>query len=245
MTENSPDLKVKAERVARKNELISVLLHQKSSNMSDAELLELLFSVIAPKHDAKKLSRVLLQKFGGIGEIINSDLDKFTQIPDISENMAVALKVISACSKRTAKMTLTSEKKPVFLIWDDFVAYCRQTMAYEEVENLRLFLLDDDMCWFKEENLSKGTVNKTVAHPREIVHEALKHSAGGIILAHNHPSEDCLPSEADILMTNEIIEAVESLGIKFIDHLIVTKGEIFSFRTNNLLKKDYFPNRKK
>ncbi len=80
-----------------------------------------------------------------------------------------------------------------------------------------------------------GTVNASVAHPREIVKEALKQNASSIIIAHNHPSGIPEPSRADISMTQRIQDALELVEIKLLDHIIVGSGDVVSFAERGLI----------
>lgn len=82
----------------------------------------------------------------------------------------------------------------------------------------------------------KGTVNKSIVHPREVFADALTDRAAGIVIVHNHPADDPTPSEADIEITKQLFEAGKLLGIKVIDHIIVTQDNYFSFESAGLLK---------
>jgi len=88
----------------------------------------------------------------------------------------------------------------------------------------------------KKRLVFKGTVNNSIVHPREVFADALTDRAAGIIFAHNHPADDSEPSEADIKITKQLCEAGNLLGIKVIDHIIVTKDDYFSFESAGLLK---------
>jgi len=81
----------------------------------------------------------------------------------------------------------------------------------------------------------KGTINSSGIHPREIFADALNDRASGIIFVHNHPENEVEPSEADIKITHSLCEAGKLLGIKVIDHIIITKNEHFSFKTEGLI----------
>jgi DNA repair protein RadC len=80
-----------------------------------------------------------------------------------------------------------------------------------------------------------GTLNASLVHPREIFQEALKQNSASVILVHNHPSGDCEPSEEDLLITKRIVDAGKTMGIDVLDHVIITKGKIYSFKDNNLI----------
>lgn len=98
------------------------------------------------------------------------------------------------------------------------------------------FYLDARNLIIKREIVSIGILNASLVHPREIFEPAIKNLSAQIIIAHNHPSGDCQPSEEDILLTKRLIEAGKILDIKIIDHIIVSKDNYFSFRENKLIK---------
>lgn len=75
-----------------------------------------------------------------------------------------------------------------------------------------------------------GTINQATVYPREIIKEALKCNAAAIIVAHNHPSGNCTPSESDRILTKKIEMACDLVGIRFVDHIVVGKGDYFSFK---------------
>jgi len=85
------------------------------------------------------------------------------------------------------------------------------------------------------EVISIGTLTANLVHPREIFEPAIKNLACGIILIHNHPSEETEPSNEDIKVTKQLIEAGKIMGIKILDHLIVAKSSFYSFEEHNLL----------
>lgn len=84
--------------------------------------------------------------------------------------------------------------------------------------------------------ISVGTINKTLVHPREVFCEAVTQRASGIICCHNHPYGACEPSEADIQTTKLLKHASEILSIAFLDHIIITREDYFSFQEHHLLE---------
>lgn len=87
------------------------------------------------------------------------------------------------------------------------------------------------------EEVTIGSLNAAVVHPREIFKAAILNNAAGIILVHNHPSGDCDPSEDDIEITNRLVKACEIMGIEALDHIIVGGGNYFSFKEKNIMPK--------
>ena len=80
-----------------------------------------------------------------------------------------------------------------------------------------------------------GTLNASIVHPREIFKEALEHNAASVILVHNHPSGDPEPSQDDLEITKRIIEAGKIMGIDVLDHVIITKTKVFSFKEKKII----------
>ena len=107
-------------------------------------------------------------------------------------------------------------------------------------ESLRVVLLDTKLHLLRVEEISLGSLNECLAHPREILRPAILHSAYAFILAHNHPSGDPSPSEADRRLTLRIAEAARLLQLTFFDHIIVGAPSLdrpayFSFREAGIL----------
>jgi DNA repair protein RadC len=101
-------------------------------------------------------------------------------------------------------------------------------------EVVRVVLLDAQHRCITKVDISRGTVNQSLAHPREIFRPAIVHWAYAFVLAHNHPSGNTSPSEADMQLTKRLVAAAEILQINFLDHVIVGRG-FFSFQEAGLL----------
>jgi DNA repair protein RadC len=99
-----------------------------------------------------------------------------------------------------------------------------------EKEHFLIVCLDSRRRLISIENLSIGTVNQTLVHPREVFKPAIVKAASYIILAHNHPTGDISPSLDDMQITERLIEASRVLGIPILDHLIVSDGNFLSFK---------------
>jgi len=95
--------------------------------------------------------------------------------------------------------------------------------------------LDSRNNLIKDAIISVGTLNANLVHPREIFQEALKQNAASVILVHNHPSGDPEPSEDDLTITKRLTEAGKIMGIDVLDHIIITKTKVFSFKEKKLI----------
>ena len=96
-------------------------------------------------------------------------------------------------------------------------------MRWKDKEIVLVLLLDAQCHLIKPVEISTGTLNESIAHPRDILRPAVIHNAYGFILAHNHPSGDPTPSQADNALTKRIQESAQLLGIRFLDHIIIGK----------------------
>ena len=126
-------------------------------------------------------------------------------------------------------------QRQVISSWDALLDYCHTTMAHRDTEQFRLFFLDTKNTLIADEAQASGTVDHVPVYPREVVKRALELNASALILVHNHPSGDPTPSEADIVMTQKIKDAVEVMGITLHDHLIIGKSCELSFRSEGYL----------
>ena len=116
---------------------------------------------------------------------------------------------------------------------------CLDMQAFQQ-EVLRVVLLDARLRRITAVDVSKGTVNESLAHPREVFRSAISHSAYALVVVHNHPSGDVSPSEADTRLTRRIAEAARILQIQLLDHVIVgqplaNRQGYFSFKEAGIL----------
>ena len=108
---------------------------------------------------------------------------------------------------------------------------------YATQENFIIVLLNAKNNIISIEDIFKGSIDTSIAEPKEIFREALKYPTSAIILAHNHPSGDTTPSIEDIYVTKRIVEAGKILGIRILDHIIIGDNNFFSLKQNGLIEK--------
>ncbi|MBQ8481783.1 MAG: DNA repair protein RadC [Alphaproteobacteria bacterium] len=205
------------------------------ASMSDYELLELLLTMAIPRRDVKPLAKKLINRFGDIGEVLHTPAHELMDA-GVSVNTIVLIRLVAACGMRSAYAGFRDSNEPIFSNWIQFEEYCREKMAYKEIEEFRVFFLDASYRLKGEKLITTGTVNKSSIHPREVIRAALDNKAVYIIMAHNHPSGDVKPSDADILMTKNFEELTSIMDIVLFDHLIVGREGTFSFRAAGYIK---------
>lgn len=201
--------------------------------LADYELLELVLFRAMPRRDVKPLAKALLAKFGSFAETISAPRARLKEVAGLGEAAITELKVVQAAALRLARGEL--RKRPALSSWSAVLDYCRSTMAFAEKEQFRILFLDKRNQLIADEVQQTGTVDHTPVYPREVVKRALELSASAIILVHNHPSGDPTPSQADIQMTQAIVEVGKPLGIAVHDHIVVGKDGHASFKGLRLI----------
>jgi DNA repair protein RadC len=190
--------------------------------LSDYELLEMVLFPALPRRDTKPLAKSLLKTFGSFAEVIHAPAARLREIDGIGDASINQLKLIAAAASRIAKGEL--KQRTALSSWNDVIDYCRTSMAFADKEQFRLLFLDKRNRLIADEVQQTGTVDHTPVYPREVIKRALELSATALILVHNHPSGDPTPSQADIQMTQAIINIATPLGISVHDHIIVGKN---------------------
>jgi DNA repair protein RadC len=201
--------------------------------LADYELLELLLTIAVPRRDMKPLAKDLLRRFGSFAEVVNASPERLRDVEGVGDGVVAALKIVAAGVQRVAKVELAS--RPVLSSWSTLIDYCRSAMAFADREEFRVLHLDKRNNLISDEVQQRGTVDHTPVYPREVVRRALELGATALILVHNHPSGDPSPSQADIWMTKDIVDASSPFGIVVHDHIIIARSGHFSFRARNLI----------
>lgn len=201
--------------------------------LPDYELLELVLFRAIPRQDVKPLARRLLDTFGDFNRVVTAPAPRLAVIQGVGDAVIQELKIVEASAQRMMRARVMN--RAVLASWDALLDYCHTTMAHRETEQFRVLFLDRKNVLIADEEQAKGTVDHVPVYPREVVKRALELNASAIILVHNHPSGDPTPSDADIVMTGQIQDAAEVLGITLHDHLIIGKERELSFRAGGYL----------
>lgn len=201
--------------------------------VADYELLELILFAASPRGDVKPLAKRLLRTFGSLGEVAAADTTRLAAVDGVGDAAIAAIKACRAMAEEMIKAPV--RERNVLSSWRALLDYCHAAMAREPVEQLRLLFLDKSNTLIAEEIQQQGTIDETPIYPREVVKRALANEAAAVILVHNHPSGDPMPSAADLEMTRRIRDALRAVGIELHDHLIIARKGHASFRNLGLL----------
>jgi DNA repair protein RadC len=199
------------------------------SALADYELLELLLGLALPRQDVKPLAKSLLARFGGFAGVMAAEPAQLMEITGVKEASAAAIKIVQAASLLMLRQQVMN--RPVLGSWQQVLEYCHAVMAHEGTEQFRLLFLDNKNQLIADEMQSKGTVDHTPVYVREVVKRALTLGASALVMAHNHPAGDPTPSRDDILMTRLVEAALDKVGIRLHDHIIVGRNAHASLRS--------------
>lgn len=206
--------------------------------LSDAEMLAIFLRTGAPGRSAVELAGDLIAAAGGLSRMATMTPNQLQKLgKGIGPAKACELASAFEMGKRIARQNARSEPLGSPEKIYDFMGPQLQALSRE---SLRVVLLDTRHRLVREEEVSLGTLNESLAHPREILRPALLHGAYAFVLVHNHPSGDPAPSEADRALTRRIREVAELMQIHLLDHVIIGRERpgalpYFSFKEHGLL----------
>lgn len=212
------------------------LLIYGEESLEDKELLAIILRRGIKEKNVFELSGEILDKYEDFVKLQKLDLNDLVKIKGIGEVAAINLKAALEMGKRYHLQKLKVTYKKIKSPEDAYEI--SQDMIYYEKECVRVYLLDSKLNVIHSENISEGTANSSIAHPRDIFKIAIKLNAVSIILVHNHPSGDSSPSIQDIELTDKIKEAGKILGIKLNDHIIIGNNQYYSFNLSRKVEKD-------
>ncbi len=196
------------------------------SNLSDSELLAIILQQGTKDENVIDMSSRLIQKYG-LDKLSECSLKELQEIKGIGFAKACQILSLFEFNKRHSLSRKTSSKiscaEDVFNLYSD-------RLRDEKQEHFIVLLLDTKNKIIGDEVISKGTLDSSIIHPREVFKPAIKNSASKIILIHNHPSGDPMPSQEDRRLTESLLEASRALGIQIMDHVVVGGGGWRSWR---------------
>jgi DNA repair protein RadC len=194
------------------------LLDSGPQGFHDYELVEYLLSLTIPRVDTKPLAKRLLHDFGGIGSLLSAGADALRR-EGLSDPTIGALKIAEATALRMLEARV--EQQPVLSSWDALGDYLHAAMAHSKIEQVRVLFLNAKNVLIANEALWQGSVDEASVHVREVIARAIALGATAIIIVHNHPSGDPSPSQQDIRLTRDLVDAGRHMKVTVHDHVIV------------------------
>lgn len=203
------------------------LLNVGESNLTNEELLSIILRCGTKNNSVKEVSSNILSSIDNINELNNIDIYELSKIKGVGLVKAITIKASIELGKRVSNVLISNMMKlnNSDLVHDAF----KSIFVGLRQEKLLAIYLDNKKRLISYKIITIGTKDETMFHPRDVIYNAIKCNASGIIIIHNHPSGDITPSRADIEMTNKLIESCNIVGIPMLDHLITNSKEYYSF----------------
>ncbi len=200
--------------------------------LSAQELLQLILGRGVAGESVAVTAQKLLSHFGNLQQLSEASIEELSSIKGIGLAKAAQIKAAFEVGRRLSTQApaykskeLTNPEKVYRLVKSKLKDYHK--------EHFYIIALNSRNHSIAE--VSVGSLNTSVVHPREVFAEAIKNKAASVVFAHNHPSGDPEPSEDDLLITKRLVESGKILDIEVDDHIIVAKDKFFSFKKHKLL----------
>ncbi|WP_313756308.1 DNA repair protein RadC [Tissierella sp.] len=202
--------------------------------LSNEELLAIIIRTGNKDDSAIDLARKILSKDNrGLVYLRDTTIQELMETKGVGECKAAQILAAIEIGKRInfrealSKVKITEPSTIANLYMDE--------MRYLQKEHFRIVLLDTKNQIIVTEEISVGTLNASIVHPRDVFKAAIKRNSNSMILIHNHPSGDPAPSNEDINITNRLVDAGNLIGIKVLDHIIIGDNRYISFKEKNLI----------
>lgn len=203
--------------------------------VSNAELIAILLGHGTVQFNALELAQKLLRDFKSLEALSNASLQEIQQTHGIGPAKAVTLlaafQLYRNLQKQKAENTIVSFRNP-----DEVAKIYQPLLGHQKKESFYVVLLNTAMKRILDFEVTRGIVDASLVHPREVFHLAVRNLAKGIIVLHNHPSGELEPSKEDIKITERLVKAGQIMEIPVYDHLIITADSYYSFREHGLIE---------
>jgi len=192
--------------------------------LKNSELIAILLRTGLKGISAIQVAEQLLQKFSCLDNLSRATIPELRQTKGVGRDKAIALKSAFTLAKRMAMEM--HQDLPVLDTPERIADLLREENRAYEVEHFQVVLLNTRRKLIRIEKISQGTLDTILVHPREVFKLAITANAAAVVLAHNHPSGDPSPSEADIKVTRDLIRAGQLLKIEVLDHVIIGRATL-------------------
>ena len=209
------------------------LIHEGAEALANAELLAVCLGSGVAGEDAVAMARRLLKQFGGIGGLLSAPMPKLLQCYGVGSAKASVIKAIQELSLRDVEHALARADQ--FADSASVSRFLRRRSGHESRETFACLFLNARNQLISFEVLFRGSVDRAHVHAREVLRRGIEVNAVAVVLAHNHPSGSPEPSQADIHLTRRLVELLEQVDIRVLDHIVVAAGACVSFAQRGLL----------
>ncbi|MFW6158547.1 MAG: RadC family protein [Planctomycetota bacterium] len=204
--------------------------------LTDAELLAIIIGGGTETSTAVDLGRELLVRFGGFRQLASCSPAELQKLSGIGRARSAGVKAALEIGRRLRRQP-PATRPGAFLNAEAVFARYGPRLGPEKRETFVALLLDIKNRLIRDVTVSQGSLNQSIVHPREVFQPAIRNSAASVIFVHNHPSGDTSPSREDREITRRLKQTGDVIGIRVLDHVIVSETGYTSFADDGLLGK--------
>jgi len=206
------------------------LIREGASALSDPELLALFLRVGLPGKSAVELGRELIGHFGSLQGLFGASLAQFCAVRGMGPAKFAQLQAVMELAQRAIGEQLRTGQA---LASPHAVrTFLRMQLSNQPHESFLVLFLDVKNRLLACDEMFRGTLTHTSVYPREVLKAALGYNAASVMFAHNHPSGMADPSEADLLLTRALVEALRLVDVRVLDHFVIAGAQVHSFAEN-------------
>jgi len=202
-------------------------------SFADHEALELLLFYAIPRKDTNPIAHALMERFGSLEQVLAAPVEELAQVPGVGESAATLIKLVPSLTRKARQSSAAKEK--VLDTTERIGQFFLEQFVAQQEEVMYQLCLDAKGRMLSCQKVSQGDVAAVSLNLRKIVENALRSNAVMVALAHNHPSGVAFPSRDDIVTTTQIRDALETIHVRLVDHIIVADDDFISMRQSDLL----------
>ena len=200
--------------------------------LSAQELLQLILGRGVAGESVAVTAQKLLAQFGSLQKLAEASIEELSSIKGIGLAKAAQIKAAFEIGRRLSTQAPTYKSKE---LTDPEKVYRLIKSKLKDYHKEHFYIIALNSRGHSIAEVSVGSLNASVVHPREVFAEAIRNKAASVVFVHNHPSGDPEPSEDDLLLTKKLVESGKILGIEVFDHIIVVKDGFFSFKNKGII----------
>ena len=224
----------KNEKFGHRERLRKRFLMSGIAGFHDYEILELLLTYVVVRKDCKGIAKELLGKYGDLYTLLKQPEDELKKNSFVTDRTVVFFKVIFQILEKELYKKIHNERITISSNVQ-LLNYLEYSLLKRDIEVFKVLFLNTQNELLKEEELFKGTLDRSTVYIRELVKKILDYNAKSVIIVHNHPSGSLKPSQSDITLTQKLKDTFERIEIRLLDHLIISEKGYFSFLEGGLL----------
>ena len=209
-------------------------LETELEGFADHEALELLLYYAIPRRDTNPIAHALMERYGSLSAVLNAPVDDLRQVDGIGESAAILLSLVSKISRKARLADVSQDT--ILNSSERAGAYLLEQLSGETREMVYLLCLDRKGKLLACKRVAEGDVSSASLNIRRVVEIALRSSASAAILAHNHPSGIAQPSQEDFVATEQAKNALDTIGVRLVDHIVVADRDFVSFAESGYLE---------